>query len=65
MSAELQKNVMSVEVDGHELEVVHVVPGARSAELPPLLLVHGVFHGAWCWDRFQVLLASVGSSWIK
>lgn len=28
--------------------------------LPRLLLVHGAFHGAWCWDRLTPELARVG-----
>lgn len=46
---------MSIEVDGNVLELVHVVPKSGSSQIPPLLLVHGVFHGAWFWERFQVL----------
>ena len=27
---------------------------------PRLLLVHGAFHGAWCWERLKPELARVG-----
>ncbi len=35
----------------YNLEIIHraaAQPGAK----PPLLFVHGVCHGAWCWDEF-------------
>jgi len=27
------------------------VPGVR-----PIVLVHGAFHGAWCWERLRAVL---------
>jgi len=32
------------------LEVIDTGPGSDPAK-PPLLFVHGAWHGAWCWDR--------------
>lgn len=33
----------------------------RSAtDLPPFVLVHGAFHGAWCWSSVAALLRSAG-----
>jgi len=32
------------------LEIIHR-PAARPNDQPPLLFVHGAWHGAWCWDR--------------
>lgn len=36
--------------DGMRLEVLHGAPESASAR-PPLLFVHGSFHGAWCWQE--------------
>ena len=33
-----------------KLEVISRVP-ATSRDAPPLLFVHGAWHGAWCWDE--------------
>jgi pimeloyl-ACP methyl ester carboxylesterase len=30
------------------------------SELPPILLVHGAFHGSWCWRRLVPILADLG-----
>lgn len=52
------------EVDG--LFVAEALPddGEGAAELdamrPPLLLVHGAGHGAWCWDKWMTVLAGQG-----
>ncbi len=27
---------------------------------PPVLLIHGMFLGAWCWDKYQAQLAQSG-----
>ncbi len=36
-------------------------PARRPSGLPPVLLVHGAWHGAWCWDRgFMDRLADRG-----
>ncbi|MBW4437205.1 MAG: alpha/beta hydrolase [Pleurocapsa minor GSE-CHR-MK-17-07R] len=32
-----------------ELELIHTPPASPSADRPPLLFVHGAWHGAWCW----------------
>ncbi|WAJ43210.1 alpha/beta fold hydrolase [Mycobacterium sp. Aquia_216] len=33
------------------LEVIEKGPGRDSAK-PPVLFVHGAWHGAWCWDEY-------------
>ena len=33
------------------LEVIDTGPGSDPAT-PPLLFVHGAWHGAWCWERY-------------
>ena len=35
---------------GVDMEVLHCKPPAPSKH-PPLLFVHGTFHGAWCWEQ--------------
>lgn len=51
-------------VDG--LHVDHAVPapsvtaGDGSPERPPLLLVHGSGHGAWCWEFWMERLSALG-----
>ena len=40
-------------------EIVHAGPD-RDDGRPPLLLVHGVRHAAWCWERWQSKLAERG-----
>lgn len=35
---------------GPELEVIDKGPRSQSGR-PPLLFVHGAWHGAWCWDE--------------
>ena len=36
-------------------------PGAASADSrPPVLLVHGAYHGAWCWDGWVERLDAEG-----
>ncbi len=34
--------------------------GAERPGVPPLVLVHGAWHGAWCWDRVASALAGHG-----
>ena len=31
-------------------------PGGR----PPLIFIHGAWHGAWCWERFLDYFAARG-----
>jgi pimeloyl-ACP methyl ester carboxylesterase len=50
--------------DGMKLEVLHL-PAAGSAaptsQRPPLLFVHGSYHGAWCWrERFMPYFSAAG-----
>ena len=39
---------------------VSVVKPATPSRRPPVLLVHGMFGGAWMWERYQELLARHG-----
>ena len=41
------------------LEVLHHEPASAPAG-PPLLLVHGGYFAAWCWEKFQPYLAAQG-----
>lgn len=41
------------------LEVLYTRPGAPS-DAPPLLFVHGLGHGAWCWDKWMSAAAQAG-----
>jgi pimeloyl-ACP methyl ester carboxylesterase len=42
-----------------DLELVEIRPDGPAAG-PPVLFVHGLRHGAWCWERWQRLLAAAG-----
>ncbi|GIL00719.1 MAG: alpha/beta hydrolase [Alphaproteobacteria bacterium] len=45
---------------GKHIEVVHVRPRAER-RLPPVLFVHGAWHGAWCWQiHFMDHFAAAG-----
>ena len=48
---------MTTSTDGIEREVVN--PAVRN-QLPPVLLVHGAWHAAWCWKAFATELAEQG-----
>jgi pimeloyl-ACP methyl ester carboxylesterase len=37
-----------------------VVPRSPETDLPTLVLVHGAWHGAWCWQRVLPLLQAQG-----
>ena len=41
------------------IERIRYLP-ARRRRLPPILMVHGMWHGAWCWQPWQELLAEWG-----
>ena len=41
------------------IERIRYLP-ARRRRLPPILMVHGMWHGAWCWQPWQELLAAWG-----
>jgi pimeloyl-ACP methyl ester carboxylesterase len=41
-------------------KIVHRKALAMTQQLPTILLVHGAWHGAWCWDRVTDLLAARG-----
>ena len=32
------------------LNILHRAPAQTSVDKPPVLLVHGAWHGAWCWE---------------
>jgi pimeloyl-ACP methyl ester carboxylesterase len=34
--------------------------GPTSTTLPPVVMVHGGHHGAWCWQKLQLLFAAAG-----
>jgi pimeloyl-ACP methyl ester carboxylesterase len=42
-----------------DLEVVERRPATDTGK-PPLLLVHGLGHGAWCWEHWQTAAAEAG-----
>jgi pimeloyl-ACP methyl ester carboxylesterase len=41
------------------IEQISYIPKERKFETP-LLLLHGMFHGAWCWRRWQELFSEWG-----
>jgi pimeloyl-ACP methyl ester carboxylesterase len=41
------------------LEIISELP-AQETKRPPLLFVHGAWHGAWCWRRFLPFFARHG-----
>ncbi len=41
------------------LEIITKKPDTPSSR-PPLLLIHGAWHGAWCWEWFQSHFAELG-----
>ncbi|TVP63907.1 MAG: alpha/beta fold hydrolase [Nitriliruptor sp.] len=43
-------------------EVIEVVPDHPVANRPPLLFVHGAWHGAWCWQE-RWLPAAAAAGW--
>ncbi|WP_157313906.1 alpha/beta hydrolase [Chitinibacter sp. GC72] len=42
-----------------QLELQHV-PAVQPGNRPPILLLHGAFAGAWCWQQVQQDLAAAG-----
>ncbi|WP_204163347.1 alpha/beta hydrolase [Nocardioides gilvus] len=42
------------------LEVLAALPGNDADEKPPLLFVHGLGHGAWCWEHWLTAAAAAG-----
>jgi len=42
------------------LEVVERQSSSGAADRPPLLFVHGLGHGAWCWENWQDAAADAG-----
>jgi pimeloyl-ACP methyl ester carboxylesterase len=44
---------------GADLEVLHRQPASDEGR-PPLLFVHGLGHGAWCWERWLDAAAAAG-----
>ena len=49
--------VLHVIEDG--IERIHYVPKNRKHETP-ILMAHGMWHGAWCWESWQKLFAEWG-----
>lgn len=43
----------------HGIERITYTPAERRHETP-LLFVHGMWHGAWCWEGWQAQLAELG-----
>ena len=44
-----------------ELLTLPAIPDTSNSTRPPLLFVHGSYHGAWCWmERFQPYFAAAG-----
>jgi pimeloyl-ACP methyl ester carboxylesterase len=37
---------------------------SRSDATAPIVLVHGAWHGAWCWNRVTPLLDAAGVPWV-
>ena len=44
---------------GLQMEVLRA-PAASQATPPPVLFVHGTFHGAWCWEPWMEQFAAAG-----
>lgn len=42
------------------LELLSAGPANEDADKPPLLFVHGLGHGAWCWERWLAASAEAG-----
>jgi pimeloyl-ACP methyl ester carboxylesterase len=53
------KYTRSILIMGDGLRVEHYKP-QRPKRLPPLLFVHGIFHGSWLWWNFMDFFASRG-----
>jgi pimeloyl-ACP methyl ester carboxylesterase len=51
---------MSETLQVNGLHVVHAPVPKAPAGRPPLLLVHGLGHGAWCWELWQGRLPALG-----
>jgi pimeloyl-ACP methyl ester carboxylesterase len=45
------KTTAALAVVSPKLEVISRLP-SRPRPAPPILFVHGAWHGAWCWDEF-------------
>ncbi len=39
---------------------MRTLPGVSSASPPPFVLIHGSWHGGWCWERLAPLLEERG-----
>lgn len=42
------------------LEVLSALPAGGDVDAPPLLFVHGLGHGAWCWEHWLRAAAAAG-----
>jgi pimeloyl-ACP methyl ester carboxylesterase len=49
----------NTQAGSHTLEVLERQPAADDGR-PPLLFVHGLGHGAWCWQHWQAAAAEAG-----
>ena len=45
---------------GVTMEVLHCGTQAMTSSTPPVLFVHGTFHGAWCWEPWLEQFAAAG-----
>ncbi|MBI4081634.1 MAG: alpha/beta hydrolase [Candidatus Lambdaproteobacteria bacterium] len=50
----------SFQVEGLHVEHAPASPGGSGPARPPLLLVHGAGHGAWCWEHWLDVLPARG-----
>ncbi len=54
-------SINRLEISGILVEEA-LTPGGESSARPPLLLVHGACHGAWCWENWMAVLPGKGWS---
>lgn len=55
----MQRRRAVVDASGFDLEwLFQPAPQGSSASAPPVLFIHGSFHGAWCWERWMERFAT-------